>query len=92
MAPRGGSDHRGVQARRLNHESDEADVCARVMAGEHGDFVREAVALVAGELMEAEVCAEVGAELGEVAPEHAWRIATGIARGRGKPGSGRSSF
>ena len=46
-----------------------ADVVARVMAGEHGDFVREAVALVARELMEAEISVEVGAELGEVAPE-----------------------
>jgi transposase-like protein len=43
-----------------------ADVVAGVLAGEHGDFVREAVALVARELMEAEVSAEVGAELGEV--------------------------
>ena len=43
-----------------------ADVAARVMAGEHGDFVRDAVALVARELMEAEITAEVGAELGEV--------------------------
>jgi transposase-like protein len=43
-----------------------ADVVAKVMAGEHGDFVRDAVALVARELMEAEVSAEVGAELGEV--------------------------
>jgi putative transposase len=46
-----------------------ADVVAGVLAGEHGDFVREAVALVARELMEAEVSVEVGAELGEVAPE-----------------------
>jgi transposase-like protein len=43
-----------------------ADVAAQVMAGEHGDFVRDAVALVARELMEAEVTVEVGAELGEV--------------------------
>jgi putative transposase len=43
-----------------------ADVAARVMAGEHGDFVRDAVALVARELMEGEISAEVGAELGEV--------------------------
>ena len=43
-----------------------ADVVARVMAGEHGDFVRDAVALIARELMEAEVSVEVGAELGEV--------------------------
>jgi putative transposase len=46
-----------------------ADVVAGVLAGEHGDFVREAVAVVARELMEAEVSAEVGAQLGEVAPE-----------------------
>src|SRR5689334_8548234 len=43
-----------------------ADVAANVLAGEHGDFVRDAVALVARELMEAEITAEVGAELGEV--------------------------
>src|SRR6202022_4154901 len=46
-----------------------ADVVAKVMAGEHGDFVREAVALVAHELMEAEISTEVGAELGEVCSE-----------------------
>jgi putative transposase len=46
-----------------------ADVVAGVLAGEHGDFVREAVAVVAAELMEAEVSAEVGAQLGEVAPQ-----------------------
>jgi len=46
-----------------------ADVVAGVMAGEHGDFVRDAVALVARELMEAEVSAEVGADLGEVSSE-----------------------
>ena len=28
-----------------------ADVVAKVMVGEHGDFVREAVALIAHELM-----------------------------------------
>jgi putative transposase len=46
-----------------------ADVVAKVMAGEHGDFVREAVALIAHELMEAEISAEVGAELHEVSPQ-----------------------
>ena len=35
------------------------------------DFVREAVVLVARELMEGEISAEIGAELGEVAPESA---------------------
>jgi transposase-like protein len=46
-----------------------ADVVAKVMAGEHGDFVREAVALIAHQLMEAEISGEVGAELGEVSAE-----------------------
>jgi len=46
-----------------------ADVVAQVRDGRLEDFVREAVALVARELMEAEVSAEIGAELGEVAPE-----------------------
>jgi putative transposase len=46
-----------------------ADVVADVLAGEHGDFVREAVALVARELMEAEITVEVGAAHGEVSAE-----------------------
>jgi putative transposase len=45
-----------------------ADVVAQVRGGRLEDFVREAVALVARELMEAEIT-EVGAELGAVAPE-----------------------
>jgi putative transposase len=39
------------------------------MDGRLEDFVREAVALVARGLMEGEISGEVGAELGEVAPE-----------------------
>jgi putative transposase len=46
-----------------------ADVVAQVQDGRLEDFVRDAVVLVARELMEAEISAEVGAELGEVAPE-----------------------
>jgi transposase-like protein len=46
-----------------------ADVVAQVCDGRLEDFVREAVVLVARELMEAEISAEVGAELGEVAPD-----------------------
>ena len=45
-----------------------ADVVAKAMDGRLEDFVREAVVLVARELMEGEISAEVGAELGEVAP------------------------
>jgi transposase-like protein len=46
-----------------------ADVVAKAMDGRLEDFVRGAVALVARELMEAEISGEVGAGLGEVAPE-----------------------
>jgi transposase-like protein len=45
-----------------------ADVVEGVLAGEHGDFVREAVRLIAEQLMEAEISEEIGAALGEVAP------------------------
>jgi putative transposase len=46
-----------------------AEVVEKVLRSEHADFLREAVALIARELMEAEISAEIGAELGEVAPE-----------------------
>ena len=42
-----------------------ADVVAHAMAGEHGDLLRDAVALVARELMEAEVAQMTGARRGE---------------------------
>jgi putative transposase len=46
-----------------------ADVVAKTMDGRLEDFVREAVVLVARELMEGEISGEIGAGLGEVAPE-----------------------
>jgi putative transposase len=46
-----------------------ADVVAQVRDGRLEDFAREAVALIARALMEAEVSAEIGAELGQVAPD-----------------------
>jgi putative transposase len=46
-----------------------ADVVAKTMDGRLEDFVREAVVLVAREVMEGEISAEIGAALGEVAPE-----------------------
>ena len=42
-----------------------ADVVAHAMAGEHGDLLRDAVALVVRELMEAEVVSLTGAGRGE---------------------------
>jgi putative transposase len=46
-----------------------ADVVARVMAGEHGDLLRDAVGLVVRELMDAEVATLTGAGRGERTPE-----------------------
>ena len=68
-----------------------ADVVAQVRDGRLEDFVREAVALVARQLMEAEISAEVGAELGEIAPETRTTHRNGY-RSRGwETGLGRSS-
>ncbi len=41
----------------------------QLMASKHGDVLRESVAWMVAELMEAEVAAQIGAELGERAPE-----------------------
>lgn len=46
-----------------------AEVVAKAMISEHADFLKEAVALVARELMEAEMGAEIGAHLGERSSE-----------------------
>jgi len=46
-----------------------AEVVAKTLITEHADFLREAVALVARELMEAEITTEIGAARGEVSPE-----------------------
>ena len=85
-----------------------ADVVAQVRDGRLEDFVREAVLLVARELMEGEISAEVGAELGEVAPDsrathrdgnrpRAWETRVGevellVPRKRSGPASCRRSW
>src|SRR3954452_8083442 len=46
-----------------------AQVVDKLMGSEHGDVVRESVAWVGAELMEAEVAGQIGAERGEVSPE-----------------------
>jgi putative transposase len=46
-----------------------AQVVDKLMSGEHADVVRESVAWVVAELMEAEVAGQIGAELGEVCGE-----------------------
>lgn len=45
------------------------EVVAKTMLDEHSDFLREAVAMVARELMEAEISQEIGAGRGEVSIE-----------------------
>ncbi len=59
-----------------------AEVVANVLAGEQGDFVREAVAIVARELMEAEVSVEIGAGRGEVSLERLSVLSTSVRRAR----------
>jgi putative transposase len=46
-----------------------AQVVDKVMASEHADVVRESVAWLVAELMEAEISAQLGADHGERAPE-----------------------
>ena len=45
------------------------ELVRRTLLDEHGDFLKEAVAMVAAQLMEAEITAEVGAARGEVSAE-----------------------
>jgi transposase-like protein len=51
------------------HSMTRLELVRQTLLGEHGDFLKEAVARVAAQLMEAEVSAEIGAELGEIAPD-----------------------
>jgi len=45
------------------------ELVRKTLLGEHGDFLREAAATVAAQLMEAEISAEIGAGRGEVSAE-----------------------
>ena len=47
------------------------EVVAKTLLAEHGDFLREAVAMVATELMEAEIAGQIGAGHGERSPDRA---------------------
>ena len=46
-----------------------AEVVAKTLIDEHHDFLKEAVELVAAQLMEAEISGEIGAQRGEVSSE-----------------------
>ena len=48
------------------HSMTAAERAAKTLLDEHADVLREAVALVVAELMEAEISAEIGATRGEV--------------------------
>ncbi len=52
-----------------NQSMTTAEVVAKSLIDEHADFLREAVVIVARELMEAEIPAEIGATRGEVSDE-----------------------
>ena len=45
------------------------EVVAKTICDEHADFLREAVAMVAAQLMEAEITGEIGAARGEISAE-----------------------
>jgi transposase-like protein len=51
-----------------NRRMTAAELADKLMSSEHADVVRESVAWMVAQLMEAEVSAQVGAALGEVAP------------------------
>ncbi len=67
-----------------------AEVVAKTLIDEHADFLREAVAMVAAQLMEAEITEEIGARRGEVSADGR-PTETATATGAGRPGSARSS-
>ncbi len=52
-----------------NQSMTTAEVVAKTLIDEHADFLREAVVIVARELMEAEISTEIGASRGEVSDE-----------------------
>jgi putative transposase len=49
------------------------EVVAKILIDEHADFLREAVAMVAAQIMEAEISCEIGAAKGEISPDRRTR-------------------
>ena len=74
------------------HRMTAADLVDKLLADEHADVLRDSVAGWSTELMEAEVAALTGAELGERAPDRARPSATATGLGAGTPGSGSWSW
>ena len=68
-----------------------AQLADKLLADEHADVLRESVAWMAAQLMESDVAARIGAELGERTSDRL-TTATGIGRGVGTLGSARSNW
>src|SRR4051794_41023934 len=68
------------------------ELVRKALADEHGDFLKDAVAMVAAQMMEAEISAQIGAERGEVAPAARVTHRNGTGRGCGRRASVRSSW
>jgi len=66
-----------------------AEVVAKTLITEHADFLRDTVALVARELMEAEISGEM-VPAGARSRQSARRTEMATWTGLGRPGSGRS--
>lgn len=68
-----------------------AGVVAKALIEEHSDFLRESVAMIATQIMEAEIERQIGAGKGEVSEEDR-PTATATGSGPGRQESGRSSW
>ena len=53
-----------------------AQLADKLLSGEHADVVRESVAWMVAELMEAEVTAQIGAAHGQRTPERTFNVNT----------------
>ena len=65
-----------------------AQVADKLLASEHADVLHESVASMAAELMEAEVAAQIGAELGQRTPDRVAQRNGYRPRGLGHLGRG----
>jgi hypothetical protein len=73
---------RGDTTMAEGHRMTAADVVAKVMAGEHGDFVREAVALIAHELA---LSGDQQLDLADPCLPGPWAVAVSVRRALAAP-------
>ena len=69
-----------------------ADLVDKLLTSEHADVLRDSVAWLVAELMDAEVGELTGAELGERAPDRRQTQRNGYRHAAGTPGSVSSSW